>query len=100
MKAPPSAIHVLRIILTSLYNLVNIRYGSLTVSRRKRISHEPRGAEALTHKSLTPREHILGLDTLHDAFPHDLEGTEHVQLATRSSNYLVRTIRQHRVLHS
>jgi hypothetical protein len=64
MKAPMSAIHALRLILTSLYILVSIRYGSLTVSRRKRISHGPRGAEALTHKSLTPREHILGLDAL------------------------------------
>ena len=69
MKAQPSAIHVLRIILTSLYILVNIRYGSLTVSRRKRISHEPRGAEALTHKYLAPREYILGLDALYDTFP-------------------------------
>jgi hypothetical protein len=66
MRAPLSAIHVLRIILTSLYIIVNIRYGSLTASRRKRISHESRSAEALTHKYLAPREHILDL---FDAFP-------------------------------
>jgi hypothetical protein len=72
MKAPPQAIHELRIILKSLYILVNIRYGSLTVSRRKRISHESRGAEVLIHKSLAPREHILSLDVLFDGVPRRL----------------------------
>jgi hypothetical protein len=66
MKAPPSAVHALRITRTSL---VNIHYGSPTVSQRKRISQDSRSAEALTHKSLAPREHILGLDALFDAFP-------------------------------
>ena len=66
MRAPLSAIHVLQIILTSLYIIVNIRYDGLTVSRRKRISHESRSAEALTHKYLGPKKHIL---YLFDAFP-------------------------------
>ena len=66
MKAPPSAIQVLRIILTSLYIPVNIRYGNPTVSQRKRISHESRGADsdALAYESLAAREHILGFDAL------------------------------------
>jgi hypothetical protein len=68
MKASPSVIHVMRIIHSGPYILVNvnIRYASLllTVSRRKLISHESRlgSAEDLTHKlnyHLAPREHIL-----------------------------------------
>jgi hypothetical protein len=56
-------------------SLVNIHYGSPTVSQRKRISHESRGAEfeALTHKSLAPREHILGLDALFDEFHQQIK---------------------------
>jgi len=71
MRAPLSTIHVLQIILTSLYIIVNIRYGSLTASRRKRISHESRSAEALMHEYLAPREHILDL---FDAIPSASHG--------------------------
>ena len=61
---------MLQIIGSSLYILDDICYGSLTASRRKNISHEPRDAEVW----LRNLSHILDLDALIDAFLTYSEG--------------------------